>query len=442
MSTWSEELDTLYKTQDLCAQHGAGGETPELIAESFVTLQRVLLPKLHGVFVEHQEDNPAFAQLATQFPTEPVYTQTWGEMHQAIGNLILAMHLALPHVEEPLFEEQVENDLYPEYEMITVSVGKDLLQTIQSPDLPVRLQQLREKLEELFGFPFPKIKFTDDSALDKHGYTISIAGQLRKGVALHNKQLAISTKGQFPTVQGIECTDPIFGLPAKWISGMFEKTAKQQDCVVLSPLAVIISHLERLLRLQYHALLTGDVLSSLIKQHRDVASMFIALPKEEWLAIFKHCLHTQISLVELPRMLDTVLHIQGELDPEVAENGDYLYMALRLQFSPRNLKALLEKGKLPVMQFSENLQNTLIGELDVGEGRMRVPHFEKLLQLLKTNMLAIRDQNPVLLCPDVLVPDITRRLERQGFALTVVMESEVPEHVQVVPVVSSLDFEE
>ena len=438
MSAWSEELESLYKTQELCAQHAAGDRVPDLIGNSFVGLQGVLLPKLQQVFVDNQQDNPTFAQLSAQFPTEPVYTSTWGELNKAIGNLILAMHLALPFVKEPLFEERFTDPLYPEYEMITVSVGKDLLTTIQSPDLPVRLQQLREKLEHLFGFPFPKIKFTDDSDLDHHAYTIGIAGQLRKGVALHNKQLAISTKGEFPAVQGIECTDPIFGLPSKWITSMFERTAKQQGCVVLSPLAVIISHIERLLRLQYHSLLTGDVLTALIKQHRDVASMFIALPKEEWVSIFKHCLRTDISLVELPRMLDAVRAIQQELEPEIAENGDYLYIALRLQFPPSTLKGLLEKGKLPAIQLSDEIQNTLIGGLDIGEGRMRVPHFDDLLQTIKTAMLATREQNPVLLCPDVLVPDISRRLERQGFAITVIMESEVPEHVQVVPVTPSL----
>lgn len=442
MSAWSEELETLYKTQDLCGKHASHSDVPELIAQNFTTLQGVLLPKLHTIFVEHKEANPAFHQLSVQFPTAPIYTTTWGEMHTAIGNLILAMHLALPYIDEPLYLEEINPEIYPEHEMITVSVGKDLLTTIQSPDLPVRLQQLREKLEELFGFAFPKIKFTDDARLDAHAYTISIAGQLRQGIALHNKLLAISTKGEFPMVQGIECTDPIFGLPAKWIMSMFERTAKQQGCVVLSPLAAIISHVERLLRLQYHTLLTGEVLTNLIKTHRDVASMFIAADKETWLEVFKHCLRTQITLVDLPRMLDAVLNIQKELEPEIQHNADYLYIALRLRFQPRNLNPLFEKGKLSVLQFSEALQNTLIGDLDVAEGRMRVPYFEDLLQVLKTAMLATREQNPVLLCPDVLVPDITRRLERQGFAITVVMESEVPEHVQVVPVAASLTLPE
>ena len=125
MSAWSEELETLYKTQDLCGQHGANSEVPELIAQNFTTLQGTLLPKLHKVFIEHQDANPSFSVLSAQFPTEPVYTETWGDMHTAIGNLILAMHLAVPYVEEPLFLETIDTDLYPEYEIITVSVGKD-----------------------------------------------------------------------------------------------------------------------------------------------------------------------------------------------------------------------------------------------------------------------------------------------------------------------------
>ena len=134
MSAWSEELETLYKTQDLCGQHGANSEVPELIAQNFTTLQGTLLPKLHKVFNENQDANPQFLSPQRTISNQPVHTETWGDMHTAIGNLILAMHLALPFVEEPLFMETIDTDLYPEYEMITVSVGNELLRTIQSPD--------------------------------------------------------------------------------------------------------------------------------------------------------------------------------------------------------------------------------------------------------------------------------------------------------------------
>ena len=238
--------------------------------------------------------------------------------------------------------------------------------------MPIRLQQLREKLEDLFGFPFPKIKFTDDADLDGHAYTISISGQLRQGVALHNKLLAISTKGQFPSVQGIECTDPIFGLPAKWITSMFERTAKQQGCVVLSPLAAIISHVERLLRLQYHTLLTGEVLTNLIKEHRDVASMFIAFPKKSGSPFSSIvCEHKSHSLISLECSM-LYWKSKKSWNQKSLQNGDYLYIALRLSFHLGTSRAL-GKRKLFVLQFSETLQNTLIGELDIAEGRMRVP---------------------------------------------------------------------
>lgn len=297
MSTWSEHLDTLYSLQDLAKQHGPEAPVPDMVVQSVVQIQRHLLPNLKAIFTNHQDDDPSFPMLAAQFPTEPVPTPVWGQLSQAIGNLILAMHLALPFVQEPLYSETFTDHIYPDYECVLVSVGKDLLATIQHHELPTRLQQLREKLEDMFGFPFPKVTFQDDSALQPRAYTVSIGGHLREGTALHNKVLAISTDGQFPNMNGIECTDPIFGLPAKWISPLMEKNAKSKGHVVLSPLGVIIAHIERFLRTQYHKLLTANVFTSLIEAHRDVPAMFIALPKAEWVSIFQQCLRANISLL-------------------------------------------------------------------------------------------------------------------------------------------------
>ena len=79
--------ETLYKTQDLCGQHGANSEVPELIAQNFTTLQSTLLPKLHKVFIEHQDANPSFSVLSA-YSQLNLCMETWGDMHTAIGNLM------------------------------------------------------------------------------------------------------------------------------------------------------------------------------------------------------------------------------------------------------------------------------------------------------------------------------------------------------------------
>ena len=79
---------------------------------------------------------------------------------------------------------------------------------------------------------------------------------------------------------------------------------------MLSPLAAIISHVERLLRLQYHTLLTGEVLTNLIKEQRCRIDVH-CLPKKVALH-FQTLFATQIPLVDIPRMLDAILEIQSE----------------------------------------------------------------------------------------------------------------------------------
>ena len=437
--SWSEELETLYKTQELSANHAVGAEVPELINKSFLNLQRSLLPKLKQTFLNHKEEQPSFEMLANQFPTTPIQTQYWGELSQAVGNLILAMHLALPFVSEPIFEEVHQDELYQDYEGITVSVGKDLLTVIQRANLPTRLQQLREKLAEMFGFPFPKVVFKDDSDLEPHAYTVSIGGNIREGLALHNKMIAISTNGQFPNVQGIECTDPIFGLPSKWIASIFEQTAKKKGCVVLSPLGVIIAHIERLLRIQYHHLLSTEVFINLIQDERDVASMFIALPKEGWLSIFRQCLRSGIPLINLPHMIDVVIDIQAEVEPEFTKNADYLYILLRLRFAPRILKDILDRGKVSILQLNEETVDTLMSQINIEDDSLSLPKTPDLLKKITEVALSTREHNPVLVCPDLLVPDLSRNLMRQGFKVPIIMDSEIPEHVHRIPVAPSID---
>ena len=228
----------------------SGGEVPT-DQSKFVQLQRTLPQVKQTLSIIKMRTQ--FRRLGQPISYFPIPTEL-SQMSQVEN--FLAMHLALPYVTEPIFEEKHSDQLYPEYEGIVVAVGKDLLSVIQSTDLPTRLQQLREKLEDMFGFPFPKVAFTDDSALEPHAYTISIGGNIRQGLALHNKMIAISADGQFPSVQ-VSMHRSHFVIQMD--SALFEQTAKQKGCVVLSPLGVMIAHLERTSTAVQKWLLSSDV---------------------------------------------------------------------------------------------------------------------------------------------------------------------------------------
>ena len=422
-SVWSSELQNLHNMLDLSKQHAAETTLPNLMQENFLAMQQHLLPNLHHIFTKYQHVHSTFPILAQKFPTAPVLITTWGEMERAITNLIAAIFLATPYYEAlPKPKEPAP---------IEVIVGKHLLPLIQQPTLIPRMEEVRKKLVERFGFPFPKITFKDDQTFQPHHYQIVINGVAYKGTILATQQLAISTKGDFPTIQGIECTDPIFGLPAKWINSIFVDLARNQSCIVLSPIGVIIAHLERLLRQRYADFFTSKELATLIKQEHDLASVYLRLPKSALIQIFRTCVRSQIPLTSFSLMLSRLLELQNEAPEDMKENADYLYVQLRQYFPPEPLTQAFKEGKILCLAFSENASNQLLGSLEIEEELIYLPDAQVTVRTISENYLPIRAQSPFVLCPDFIIPALLRQFDRNDLSIPLVMQSEIPEHITI-----------
>ena len=408
---------------DLTKQHGKEATLPNLMQENFLGIQQQLLPNLHHIFTKYQHVHSTFPLLAQKFPIEPILVTTWGELELAITNLIAAIFLATPYYEampKPKEPEPIE-----------VIVGKHLLPLIQQPTLIPRMDEVRKKLMQRFGFPFPKITFRDDQTLQPHHYQIVINGIEYKGTVLATQQLAISTKGDFPNIQGIECTDPIFGLPSKWINSIFADLARKQSCIVLSPIGVIVAHLERLLRQRYADFFTSKELSRLVKKEHDLASVYLSIPKYSLIQIFRTCVRSQIPLTNFSLMLTRLLEIR-DLAPEgMTENADYLYVQLRQYFPPEPLTTALKEGKIICLAFSEKASNALLASLEIEEELIYLSSAQSTVRTISEYYLPVRNQSPFVLCPDFIVPALLRQFERNALSVPLVMLSEIPEHISI-----------
>lgn len=440
MISWADALENIDILRNLCHAQPAQGVVPELIQQNFVLLQQSILPKIRKILETKQHEIPVFSTLLASFPTEPALTSTWATLFQASTTLFVAIQLVMPHAIEPIYREKIVSDLYTEENSIVVTVGKDLLQTIKQTDLPDKLQHLRQKLDAVYGFPFPQVTFRDDTTITAHKYTIQILDVEKSGLVLHNKILAINTQEQFPEIQGIECTDPVFGLPAKWISPILETQAKRQGLIVLQPLGVIIAHMERLLRQTYQTLLQRGNFGTLLQKTHDVASMYIALPKNVWLDIFQNCLRSPITLVDFPLMVNKILELQQTVPADMQENADYLFVLLRQLYPPQFMKSILEKGSVSVLQFTEQSGNFLINNIEIEEHNMYLNQNQVILQQIVEQYLLVRQHNPYLVCPDYIVPILLRLSERNGISIPLLMDSEIPEHIKRIPVGASIQL--
>ena len=101
--------------------------------------------------------------------------------------------------------------------------------------------------------------------LGEDEYTISIFGTSHgKSVILDDRKLAVRSDSTPHALDGIQTTDPAFGLPAVWIDDAQSERARDSGYTLIDPLTVFITHLSEVIRESTEYLLTrNDVVQML-----------------------------------------------------------------------------------------------------------------------------------------------------------------------------------
>ena len=421
-SIWASEIQNLDSIEQIIDQYSETSEIPAMISQAFLRLQLSMLPRLKQIFINHRSENEAFAFLANNFPTQSVESTNWTDLRSGIKNLRLAMQLALPYHQPP---EPEDTDLQ-------VRVSRSLIRVLQEETLVERVQSSRNKLTGQYGFPFPQCTFRDDKRLTEHHYSIDVFGRVNEGVILPDLLLAISPTRDIPELTGFACTDPIFGLPAVWISQSLEREARNSGLIVLSPLAVLLAHIERVTEQSYHLFFSSEILSDLIERNNDLATTYLSFPKRVLLDVFRNLLRSNISIAAFDDMLKRLKFIQRNAPPEVKENSDYLFVNLRMFYPPPVIQTAANEGKLDALVFTENTANLIMALLDVEDSQIYVSrNREILVREMAKLYLEVQQLEPVFICPDYAVPPLIRAFHRAGLRFPLLMASEIPAHVQL-----------
>lgn len=95
------------------------------------------------------------------------------------------------------------------------------------------------------GWPTPRFKVntTDDPSSDGWTYWLRVGAHRSAPVVIHpNKILAVGEEGPLSALLGLECVDPVFGLPAKWVTYSQSDRATDGGCLLFESSEVIMSH--------------------------------------------------------------------------------------------------------------------------------------------------------------------------------------------------------
>ena len=155
---------------------------------------------------------------------------------------------------------------------ISVQVGVRLIGMVdprKDSTIFDRIGALRRKFAQQMGFIIPLVRLRDNISLEPTAYEIRIAELPIAKARLEPDMFLAMDPGTVQTkVAGMATTEPVYGLPALWITPANKEKAELNGYTVIDPESVFITHLSETLRRHADDLLTREDVQLLIDRLR------------------------------------------------------------------------------------------------------------------------------------------------------------------------------
>ncbi len=158
---------------------------------------------------------------------------------------------------------------------LELEVGYGLVRLVdhtQGGDLLNRITMIRRQLASEIGLVMPPVRIRDNMQLQPNDYRIKIRGNSMAEGQLHPGQfLAMDSGLASEPIQGVQTTEPAFGLDAVWINPGQKERAEALNYTVVGATDVLATHITEVVRNHARELLTREETNNLIIQLKERA---------------------------------------------------------------------------------------------------------------------------------------------------------------------------
>jgi len=202
---------------------------------------------------------------------------------------------------------------------ISIQLGYGLIKLVDKDNtgpLISRVTGVRRQVSKDLGFVVPSARITDDLNLGADEYTIKLGHTIvGQNQVFPEKLLAIPGSDSDIKIAGIEVKDPSFNMDAVWIDKHNKDKAEASGYMIVTPEAVIATHLNQLL-VKHSGDLIGqdevqDLLDNLQKSSPKLVETVIPkiLPLNQLTGILKILLAEGVPITDLKRVLELLSNI-------------------------------------------------------------------------------------------------------------------------------------
>ena len=202
---------------------------------------------------------------------------------------------------------------------ISIQLGYGLIKLVDKDNtgpLISRITGVRRQVSKDLGFIMPSARITDDLNLGADEYTIKLGHTVvGQNQVFPDKLLAIPGSDSDIKIPGIQVKDPSFNMDAVWIDKHNKDKAEASGYMIVTPEAVIATHLNQLL-VKHAGDLIGqdevqDLLDNLQKSSPKLVETVIPkiLPLNQLTGILKILLSEAVPITDLKRVLELLSNI-------------------------------------------------------------------------------------------------------------------------------------
>ncbi|MDO5621673.1 MAG: flagellar biosynthesis protein FlhA [Paracoccus sp. (in: a-proteobacteria)] len=306
---------------------------------------------------------------------------------------------------------------------LAVEIASDLIVSAmdEGRGLAARIGNLRMFIARRFGIILPDIRITDGNGFASGHYVIRVNGVVRgRGFVKPHEVLALASPEVLASLGGQQLREPVYNSPACWIATQEQEIAMASGATVVTAIEVLSTHLMEIAKNHLSEFLNQATLMRLVEELKTVSDpkraerhkrYFEAMipdkvAPEKLLLVLKNLLDEQISIRNLPQIVDTMAEFRQ------IEQMDLLTELVRKRLRGQITQQFADPdGKLHIINLHPKWETRMVqAESDPVGSDMPAPALGP--QLADALKQAMGDQRATGREVVLAVPDHRRRMVR------------------------------
>ncbi len=344
--------------------------------------------------------------------------------------------------EETNVAADVQDDTPPEelltVDVLSILVGVRLIGLVdprKKSSVFDRIGALRRKFAQQMGLIIPLVRLRDNINLEPNAYEIRLYDHvIASGNIEPDCFLAMDSGTVTKTITGSPTKEPVYGLPALWVTAANKEEAEISGYTVIDPESVLITHLSETLSKHAYEMLSREDVQQLTDRLRQNHPSLVGEVVGEQVSvgllqrILQNLLKEGISIRDLQLILEAVGENASRtrnpiLLTEVARKA--LKRAITEQFKD-------SAGQITAIAIDPNVEHYLISHLEQGTDSISLAIMPEMAMELNRNIaeawksaMEKAYENVILLCDARIRAALYNIIERSMTRLPVVAYDEI-----------------